>query len=386
MPAALAKSPLNTTPVNSYAVEAAYTISAPGAHHRRQAVEIAAPGAFTGLQALVLRAPGAYRRASQVYRITAVGAKRQLNTFEAPAPGKYSLAVLHCIISAPGSARKYQAVVTAAPGAAVIRNAIEVWLRGTAHMQLPFETSAPGKHIRGLGHIIEVIGAHSVNQPQHTRVYRQGYRVADASLATLELYAGYGAPPDLDAAPEATGDPILWNPTLPGAGDTTVLHLVVCERNAYGLRSFNQQPKLIEINEFGEEELGPITGPELVRVLDGSAAGALQAWMRYPYEADRNPADYWELYVSLGTDPVPGVDAPAATAIMGIAGGLNVTKRLAVFGLTAGATYYVLAAVRRSTDDLRASSAVQQITLIPTYAVDATSVDMFAGEEYEVNQ
>lgn len=383
---ALTKGPLNSAPVNGFALEAAYTIAAPGAHHRRQAVELAAPGAATQFQALTLRVPGAYRNASYVYRITAVGAKRQLNTFVAPAPGKYALAIIHCTITAPGAAAHLQAITLQAPGASIIRNALAISLPGTARLQLPFELEAPGRSVQGLGYIIEAIGAHGVNQPLHTRVYRQGYRVADASLATLELYAGYGAAPDLDDAPAATGDPVTWSPTLPGSGDTTVLHLVVCERNVYGLRSFNQKPKLIEINEFGNEELGPITAPELVRVLDGSAAGVLQAWLRYPYEGDRNPADYWELYVSLGTDPVPGVDGPAATATMGMAGGYNVTKRLAVTGLTGGATYHVMAAVWRSTDGLRASSAAQQITLIPTYSVDASSVDMFAGEEYEVNQ
>ncbi len=220
------------------------------------------------------------------------------------------------------------------------------------------------------------------------KVYGQGYRVANDSLALYELYLGEDAMPDFAGVgqPVETSAtlPLTHTPSLPGAGLTTVLHIITRRRNRYGLLSHNQHPSLIEIDEFGEEVLGPITDPEILRIFDGDE-GEIIVTARYPRDTDRNPADTWELYVEAGVDPDPDVDTAKSTIAFGMAGGVDWNWRVSCDSLTPGTVYHVMVcAVRDGDADYRGESAVVQHTVAEMYDIDAGGADLFGGQEYEL--
>lgn len=388
MDATLTKEQLNTTALNAFDIGTVYMQTIRGSHRTRETFSTTMPGGSKRWNTVELGMPGMTHLVAMPYSITLPGVRRRLETFNATTPGGFALAVIHVTLELPGASKHFSTYNNEVPGVGRVYNNIEITAPGKFRTLTVFNATLPGGAKHGLGHAIVFPGRHGVAQPDHLRVYRQGYRVAEDALARWELYLGYGAMPDFDVAPAATGTtlPIVFTPTYPGAGLTTILHAVVRESNAFGLLTFNQYPALLEIDENGAEVLGPITEPELARVLDGAAVGGLQVWARYPHEGDRNPADQWELYAEVGADPVVGVDTPVLTAAMGITGAGRVPWHGVAEGLTPGAAYHVKVVGRRLADDAYAESSVLQITLAVVYDLDAGEAAVFAGAEYEIKQ
>lgn len=377
MTAALTWGPLNTYALNNYgAAVLGY-----------ESFEIGVVGATRHFGAMALHAPGLSNHVIQPFKLGAVGVRIQRTAYEAHAPGYHNVAIVPVRLGVVGASVARVAIEATAPGQARQQAEFAITAPGVARMQLPFEITAPGMSRVGLGYTIEVPGVYGINQSTHTRVYRQRYHVEEAALERWELYVGIGAAPDLDGSPVATGttSPVVWNPPLPDPGETSVLHIVVLRRNAFDLTDFNCSAKLIEIDENGNEVLGPLTAPELARVLDGSAEGGLQVWARYAEQNDRNPADYWDLYATAGAPPTVGLDTPVLTDAMGVGNGEGIPWRGSVT-LVAGATYYVMVVVRRDLDGATAQSEVAEITLASLFDIDADNVTVFGGEEYDAQQ
>lgn len=351
--------------------------------------EIEAPGNFRFLETFTIDAPGKSNLVLIPITIQAPGARSQLVTFTIEAPGKHDLALIHVVIEAPGLNKQYRTYTPEARGVANILNSFLLDAVGRYNIVGSFTIEAPGAAQYGRGFVIEAPGVANLAAFIYERVYRQVYRVADASLERWELYLGEDAMPDFEDGGQpvatATSLPFTHSVTPPGSG-TTVLYAIVRKRNAYGLLSFNQHPKLREIDTNGDEVLGPLTAPELARVLDGTVVGGLQAWARYPWEGDRNPADYWELYAESGVDPDPDTDTPVYMAAMGIPGGAGIPWHGMADGLIPGTTYHVAVAVRRSADNAYALSSVIQITIAEVYDLDANDTTIFGGEQYEAKQ
>ena len=218
----------------------------------------------------------------------------------------------------------------------------------------------------------------------HDKVYRDSYRVADDSLNRYELYVGEDALPDFDSSdqPVATSAtlPFSYTPDPADSALTKVLNIVVRKRNQFNLLSHNQYPTLIEIDDMGDEELGPLSAPEILRVTD-ETNGEIVVTARYPRDVDQNEADTWEIYVELGVDPDPDLDTPVATVTMGLPG-VEYSLRQVIDELTPGSTYHVMVVVSRSEesgDGVVGESAVIQHTLAETYDIDAGEASMFSG-------
>jgi len=230
-------------------------------------------------------------------------------------------------------------------------------------------------------------GAHY--QEGISKTYRQTYRVADDSLERWELYLGEDEMPDFDdsSQPVATSLtlPFSFSPSLPDSGDTVQLYLVVRKRNRFDLLSHNQHPTIVEIDSVGDEELGELSNPEIIRVIDG-VSGEIIVFARYPYGVDRNEADTWELYVEEGVDPDPDLDEPVATEVFGLPTA-DYLWRVKADGLTPGSTYHVMAVVVRASesgDGERGESSVVQIALAESYDIDADEATLFGGQEHEI--
>lgn len=386
MPGNVNTEALNTGSLNSGSVFASFSVRAAGVRTQRAAISTRHPGTSRQFEIMATLAPGLGRVAVRRFTARAPGARRQLYRFGTLAPGLHGVSIISVSMRVVGATRQYRRVATLNPGASVSRFTVRAVVPGAARMQTGHSVRATGASKCGLGHTTRVVGAHAVALPTHTRVYRQGYRVAEADRARWELYLGYGAEPDFDdvGQPVATSttSPITFMPTLPGAGLTTVLHYVVRRRNQYNLLGHNMDTRRVEIDENGNEVQGPITPPELTRLLDGFEIGALQVWARYAHGPDRNPADTWELYAKEDSDPVVGVDTPLATAAMGVHGGANIPWRTNVDGLNPGGTYHVIVVVRRGNDDAYEESAVGTITLAAVYDIDEGQATIFGGEEY----
>lgn len=225
-------------------------------------------------------------------------------------------------------------------------------------------------------------GARLVDWQEFSQVYQDGFRVADASLDRYELYAGVDTPPDFDASgqPVATNPtlPVMWTPpTPPSSGE--ILYLVTRKRNKYGLLSFNVFPTLVALDSLGAEDLGPVSAPFSVNVIDGET-GYLRVIASYSGSEDRNPADYWEVYVKFGSDPVAGVDTPVYDEPMVLAG-LSAGLAVDVGPYTPGTTARVLVVARRDFDDERGIASVVQKVLAEN--LDLEEGQMFGGNVYE---
>jgi hypothetical protein len=219
----------------------------------------------------------------------------------------------------------------------------------------------------------------------HTQTFEQGYRVADASLDRYELYVGEDTPVDFDASgqPVATSVtlPFSWSPTPPGSGSSKDLHLVVRKRNAYGLVGFNVYETIKRIDSLGAEELGPVTAPLGVAVLDQETT-YIRVIARYDSSEDENPADTWEVYLGWGSDPTPGVDSPIYSGSMvfiGSQAGLAIL--LGGSGYAPGSTAHVIVTAKRASDNERASAAVVQHVLAEV--LDLSAGELFGGSAYE---
>jgi hypothetical protein len=220
----------------------------------------------------------------------------------------------------------------------------------------------------------------------HDKVWRESYRVADDSLNRYELYVGEDALPDFDASgqPVATSAslPFTYTPTPADPGQTKQLNCVVRKRNQYDLLSFNQSPTILTIDENGDEELGPITDPEILDIIDG-VTGEIIVIARYPRDIDTNEADTWEVYAEAGSYPDPDLDTPKVTAAMGQPGA-DYRIHQSITGLTPGVEYNVLVVAVRSEDSgtgERGESEIEQHTLAQTYTIDAGEAEMTGGDE-----
>ena len=218
--------------------------------------------------------------------------------------------------------------------------------------------------------------------PDFTQIYQQGFRIADDSLALYELYVVENEEPDFESStqPVATSAtlPFSWTPTLPSSGDAT-FYCVVRQRNKYGLQSFNVFSRKV-VFEAGVEVLGPVTAPTDVQAYDG-ASGYLQVMASYSSLPDLpNPADKWDVYIKIGSDPVIGVDSPAYTGDMTFLDTTAVLTR--TFGpYTPGTVAHVLVAAKRSADNARGVAAVVTKTLRVALTLGDTA--LFGGDTYE---
>lgn len=158
------------------------------------------------------------------------------------------------------------------------------------------------------------------------------------------------------------------------------LHIVVRKRNKYGLLSFNVHETIKIVDDgTGAEQLSLVSAPQNVVVYDG-ASGYIQVLAKYLSSDDEDPADTWDIYVKIGSDPVPGVDAVTYTGPMSFIGeesGLSQT----LGPYTPGDTAHVLVRARRDADDEVGSAAVVQHVLAET--LELTDGFLFGGETYE---
>lgn len=211
-----------------------------------------------------------------------------------------------------------------------------------------------------------------------TQTYRDGYRVADASKAVYELYAGEDAPVDFTTPVAVSASkPFSWSPTLPGPGLTKTLRLVTRERNQYDLLSFNVGEKIKVIDHSGAEVLGPVSAPTEVAVFDG-VTGSVRVVAKYRSDDDANPATHWEIFAKVGSDPVPGVDSPVYSAAIGFVGTEAGLARDAG-SYSAGASLHVLVAAKRASDGRRGLAAVVVKVLATTIDLDDEDGDLFGG-------
>lgn len=227
---------------------------------------------------------------------------------------------------------------------------------------------------------VTITGAARIPFRSYAQTFRDGFRAADDSLAIYELYVGEDAEPDFGSPPADTASTIAaltYTPTPPVSGVKT-LYVVVRQRNKYDLSSFNVWSRTITIDSGGVEDLGPITAPASVAVYDG-ATGYIRVLASYTGEDDANPADTWEVYVGIGSDPTPGVSVAASTATMsfgfGVAG-LNVT----LGPYAAGADARVIVTAKRASDSRRGSADVVQHTLATS--LDLSDADLFGGRSF----
>lgn len=133
-----------------------------------------------------------------------------------------------------------------------------------------------------------------------------------------ELFYGFGAPPDLTAAPAE-----VWT-TLPqdyGPISGEGLHYFVLQAvDKAGYRSRNSIPWVIELDGDDEEIVLRPTGPAWVSIA-AAAAGTVRVRAAYVPAADDSPADQWDVYVTNdGTDPDPASDTPTTVDMVDVEG------------------------------------------------------------------
>jgi len=215
------------------------------------------------------------------------------------------------------------------------------------------------------------------------RVYREEFRVAEDALERYELYLGEDAPPDLSDSTQPVDTsptlPFSYPLNLPSSGQETEYYALTAYRNRFGLLSFNQHPRLITINDTGEEDPGVLSPPTIRRVLD-DAVGTISVYSLYAYGVDRNEADAWEVYVKDGADPVPGVDSPVASGTLTRLGGDYQWKAtISESWFSPGMTLHVLSVVYRtdSLDDTLGESEVVEHVLADTVDLDPLTAGIY---------
>lgn len=226
-----------------------------------------------------------------------------------------------------------------------------------------------------------VVAADGTIRTVFATTYEDVFRVAETAKDVYELFVGVDQEPDFEASdqPVATSAslPMTFTPVLPSSGDA-VLYVVVRKRSKHDLSSFNVFSKRVQF-ENSVEVLGPLTDPTDLVVYD-AATGYLRCVAGYSRADDESPADTWDLYVKIGSDPVPGVDSPVATQAMAFLGDIA-TLHATVGPYTPGTTAHVLAVARRTSDTRRALSDVVEHVLADT--LDLEQGSLFGGEAYE---
>ena len=196
---------------------------------------------------------------------------------------------------------------------------------------------------------------------EFTHIYQQAYRVADAVLDIFQLFIGEDALPDFTSFPSNTSPtlPLSLAITPPAVG-TKAVNVVVRKQNAFGLASFNVFETRFVIDTAGNEVLGPITPPEIIKLFDGTIGRAV-TFVQYVGN-DINPANAWEIYAKVGVDPIPGVDTPVVTGSMLFVGSIA-SFRADLGDFTPGATLHVIATAIRTVDSERGNAPVAMIVL-----------------------
>ncbi len=185
------------------------------------------------------------------------------------------------------------------------------------------------------------------------------YRIADASLARYELFAGEDGLPDFSAPAVATGDLPLSVSLSPGHTHYYALR----ERNAYDLSSFNVLCESKVIDGDGEEVIEVLSDPVVVS-MESTAGGEVTVALRYADLVDEVAADTWRLYAtSDGTDPDPNTDTPTDSPMRASAlGRPQVENNVRLGPYDYGATVKVIARVYSS--ELEAESGSEVINSI----------------------
>lgn len=203
---------------------------------------------------------------------------------------------------------------------------------------------------------------------EYDQTWQEGFRIEDTTLAKYELYVGENALPDFDASgqPVATSAtlPFSWTPSLPSSGNAT-FYCVVRYRNHYNLESFNIFATTL-VYKVHVAALNPISPPIFLNIYDG-ATGLLRVVSKYLIAPDvPSPADTFQIYAKLGSDPVPGVDIPVysgAMVVIGSESGLAQTIG-GMSGWVPGVVAHVIVAVKRTADGALAWLPVTLHTLI----------------------
>lgn len=218
----------------------------------------------------------------------------------------------------------------------------------------------------------------------HDKVYRQAFRAADDSLDGYELYLGEGQMPDFEDSTQPVDTsptlPFAYPPPTPSSGQTLDLYLVTLKRDRFDLASFNQYPTILTLNDLAEEEPGPLSVPEIRRVID-TQIGEIAVYCLYPYGVDRNEADAWEVFVEDGVDPDPETDTPVATGTLTRVGAdYQWRATVSESWFTPGLVLHIMAVVYRSEDSADSElgeSIVTQHTLADTIDLDPLEAEMF---------
>ena len=213
-------------------------------------------------------------------------------------------------------------------------------------------------------------------------VLGQGYRIAETALERYELYVGEDTIPDFDSAPQdqSVTLPFSYAITPPISG-TKKVYSVLRQRSKYGLISVNQQPTIFVIDSSGDLVLASLSVPTEVRSY-ATLTGYADVIAKYNYANEEDPADDWEVYAKLGSDPVIGVDSPIITKEIEARSDGTAYLKTNV-GPFATGTLHVLVAVKRDADGERAEAAVVQVSLPAAPVLDSELASVFGGIVHE---
>lgn len=196
------------------------------------------------------------------------------------------------------------------------------------------------------------------------------YAIADAGAVLYEVYKGQDAAPDFTAAAAATSAtlPIVHALAAPPSG-TRTWHVVCRQRNAYNLVSQNRYARKFTINSSGTLVNSPLAEPESVTVTD-TAGGAVQVAAVYYALRDTTPADTFNVYAKVGSDPTPGVDTPTAVLMTNSGSWVSGVKYLdtTLTGYSWGDDLRVIVTAFRSSDSEESTNTTATTLMVGTTA------------------
>jgi hypothetical protein len=235
-----------------------------------------------------------------------------------------------------------------AAGAAYFLNAFRQTHAGACKIiYLPYAQSHAGMGMVFRAYVASHAGQFAIYLNCTTGIAGEG-RVANDALARYELFIGSDASPDFQAAafetftslPHATAAL-----SLPGSGTTRKYHLVVRQRNAWGLSSQNIIETIFEIDSSGNLVIVRPSAPIEI-IATPSAAGTITITARYLYNTDGiNQADKFLVYA--GTAAVDfSTDTPVEVGIIKSDGIAKLTYTTDAFG--EGDTVHVAVRTRRA--------------------------------------
>jgi hypothetical protein len=217
----------------------------------------------------------------------------------------------------------------------------------------------------------------------YTQTYDQAFRVADSAYDLFELYVGEDVSPDFSSPPAVTSAtlPFNYTPTPPATGLTLDLHLVVRKRNAFNLQSFNVWERIVTIDSASAAVI-TITPPLDVAVYDASTLGFIKVIAKYVTLDDPVPADTWEVFVTIGSDPDPLLDVPAFTGSMSFLGVEAMLQTdIGPYPYIPGTVAHVVVVAKRTAGSEVGIAGVVLHTL--AISLDLSLGEMFGGGSYE---